>query len=82
MKFIQDEINRKEAKAKTKEEAKKNKKTVITKEKGKVRKAVDTAKNLFVNRNVEIDNLAKESGNLNIKYAGDMLNSVAGESYR
>lgn len=79
MEFVQNEIDRKEAKAKAKEEAKKNKKTVITKEKGKVRKAVDTAKNLFVNRNVEIDNLAKESGNLNIKYAGDMLNSVAGE---
>ena len=79
MEFVQNEIDRKEAKAKAKEEAKKNKKTVITKEKGKVRKAVDTAKSLFVNRNVEIDNLAKESGNLNIKYAGDMLNSVAGE---
>lgn len=48
-------------------------------EKSKVRNLVDTTKELFVNRNTEIDNLAKESGNLNIKYAGDMLNSVAGE---
>lgn len=48
-------------------------------EKSKVRNLVDTTKELFVNRNAEIDNLAKESGNLNIKYAGDMLNSVAGE---
>lgn len=49
-------------------------------EKNKVRSLVDTTKELFVNRNTEIDNLAKESGNLNIKYAGDMLNSVAGEA--
>lgn len=48
-------------------------------EKSKVRNLFDTTKELFVNRNTEIDNLAKESGNLNIKYAGDMLNSVAGE---
>lgn len=48
-------------------------------EKSKVRSFVDTTKELLVNRNTEIDNLAKESGNLNIKYAGDMLNSVAGE---
>ena len=55
------------------------KEKVITKPKGKLRSLVDTTRNLLVNRNQEIDNLAKESGNLNIKYAGDMLNSVAGE---
>lgn len=48
-------------------------------EKSKLRNLTDTVKELTINRNVEIDNLAKESGNLNIKYAGDMLNSVAGE---
>lgn len=48
-------------------------------EKSKLRSLTDTVKELTINRNVEIDNLAKESGNLNIKYAGDMLNSVAGE---
>lgn len=58
----------------------KNKPNVAPKvEKSKVRNLFDTTKELFVNRNTEIDNLAKESGNLNIKYAGDMLNSVAGE---
>ena len=59
---------------------KRTKQDVVPKvEKSKVRNLVDTTKELFVNRNAEIDNLAKESGNLNIKYAGDMLNSVAGE---
>lgn len=48
-------------------------------EKSKYRNAVDTAQRLFVNEMVESDNLAKETGNLNIKYTGDMLNNVAGE---
>lgn len=47
--------------------------------KGKVRNALDTFKSVWINRNVEIDNLSKESGNKNIKFAGDMLSSVAGE---
>lgn len=51
--------------------------TKITK--SKWRNAVDTTQRLFVNEMVETDNLAKETGNLNIKYTGDMLNSVAGE---
>lgn len=48
-------------------------------EKSRVRNALDTGKRLFVNEMVETDNLAHETGNLNIKYKGDMLNSVAGE---
>ena len=55
----------------------------VTKEakitKSKWRNAVDTTQRLFVNEMVETDNLAKETGNLNIKFKGDMLNSVAGE---
>lgn len=47
--------------------------------KSKLRNATDTFSRLFVNRNVEIDNLAKESGNRNIKITGDMLNNVYGE---
>ena len=47
--------------------------------KSKLRTMVDTFKGQFVNRNVEIDNLARESGNKNIKFAGDMYNNVAGE---
>ena len=47
--------------------------------KSKLRRMVDTFKGQFVNRNVEIDNLARESGNKNIKFAGDMYNNVAGE---
>jgi len=34
----------------------------------------------FVNRNYEIDRLAKKSGNKEIMFKGDMLNSVAGET--
>ena len=34
----------------------------------------------FVNRNYEIDKLAKKSGNKEIMFKGDMLNSVAGET--
>ena len=48
-------------------------------EKSKYRNFRDTTQRLFVNEMVETDNLAKETGNLNIKYTGDMLNSVAGE---
>lgn len=55
-------------------------KQVIPKEKSAFRQAKDTFKRLFTNSNVEIDNLAEESGNKNIKYAGDMLNSVMGEA--
>ena len=54
-------------------------KTTPKVEKSKFRQFKDTLQNLVTNRNVEIDNLAKESGNQKIKYAGDMLNSVAGE---
>lgn len=50
-----------------------------TKSKSDFRNFKDTTKNLVFNRNVEIDNLAKESGNKEIKFKGDMLNSVAGE---
>lgn len=35
---------------------------------------------LLVNRNAEIDRLAKDSGNQNIKYTGDMLNNAYGEA--
>lgn len=48
-------------------------------EKTKYENFRDTTQRLFVNEMVESDNLAKESGNLNIKYTGDMLNNVAGE---
>lgn len=48
-------------------------------EKSKLRNAVDTGKRLLVNEMAETDNLAHETGNLNIKFKGDMLNSVAGE---
>lgn len=48
-------------------------------EKSKYRNFRDTTQRLFVNEMVETDNLAKESGNLNIKFKGDMLNAVAGE---
>ena len=48
-------------------------------EKSKYRNFRDTTQRLFVNEMVETDNLAKETGNLNIKYKGDMLNNVAGE---
>ena len=34
----------------------------------------------FVNRNYEIDKLAKQTGNKEIMFKGDMLNSVAGET--
>ena len=48
-------------------------------EKSKLRNALDTGKRLIVNEMAETDNLAHETGNLNIKFKGDMLNSVAGE---
>jgi hypothetical protein len=48
-------------------------------EKSKWRNFNDTTQRLFVNEMVETDNLAKESGNKNIKFKGDMLNAVAGE---
>lgn len=48
-------------------------------EKTKYENFRDATQRLFVNEMVESDNLAKESGNLNIKYTGDMLNNVAGE---
>ena len=47
--------------------------------KSKWRNFRDTTQRLFVNEMVETDNLAKETGNKNIKFKGDMLNSVAGE---
>lgn len=49
-------------------------------EKSNWKKTIDTLDYLFVNRNSEIDNLAKDSGNMNIKYYGDMLNGVSGEA--
>lgn len=80
LEFLQAEMDRQENKAKEKEAAKKNKTAKVKpREKGRIRTAIDTGKQLFVNKNVEIDNLARESGNKNIKFAGDMLNSVAGE---
>lgn len=48
-------------------------------EKSKIRKAWDKFHEQFVNRNREIDNLSKESGNKNIRFVGDMLNNVAAE---
>ncbi len=49
-------------------------------EKSDKRKAWDKFQEQFINRNREIDNLSKESGNKNIKFVGDMLNNVAAES--
>lgn len=48
-------------------------------EKSKLRNAIDTGKRLFVNEMAETDNLARETGNLDIKFKGDMLNAVGGE---
>lgn len=53
---------------------------VIIPEKSQGKKTLDLLNYLFVNRNSEIDNLAKDSGNMNIKYLGDMLNGVSGEA--
>ena len=59
---------------------KKEKKTPVPRVgKTKARNFRDTTQRLFVNEMVETDNLAKESGNKNIKFKGDMLNNVAGE---
>lgn len=55
-------------------------KPVIAKEKSNFRKSMDTLSTMFVNQNTEIDNLAKESGNKNIKFAGDMLNNYSAEA--
>lgn len=55
-------------------------KPVIAKEKSKLRTTIDTLKSALINENTEIDNLAKESGNNNIKFAGDMLNNYTGEA--
>ena len=38
------------------------------------------AQEMFINRNQQIDNLAKATGNEDIKFAGDMLNNVASEA--
>ena len=53
---------------------------VIAKEKSALRTGLDTLKTMFTNSNAEIDNLARESGNKNIKFAGDMLNNYAAEA--
>ncbi len=76
--ILRTELRRKDEERQAKIEAKKNKQTTI--EKSGLRKATDRFKRMFVNSNVEIDNLAKESGNDKIKYAGDMLNNVYAET--
>ena len=76
--ILRTELRRKDEERQAKIEAKKNKQTTI--EKSGLRKATDRLKRMFVNSNVEIDNLAKESGNDKIKYAGDMLNNVYAET--
>lgn len=48
----------------------------VTKQKGST---LNTLKYLFTNRNVEIDNYAKETGNKNIKFYADHVNNVYGE---
>lgn len=76
--ILRTELRRKDEERQAKIEAKKNKETTI--EKSVLRKGIDRLKRMFVNSNVEIDNLAKESRNDKIKYAGDMLNNVYAET--
>lgn len=43
-------------------------------------KAINTLQQAFVNQNAVIDSFAKQIGNNNIKFAGDMLNNVSAEA--
>ena len=56
-----------------------NRPPIPYKQKSGLRQTVDAIKSGFVNRNVEIDNLSRDSGNRNIKFYGDMMNSAMGE---
>ena len=76
---IADELNRLSTNAQENtnqtEEGKKEG-SKVTKKKGT---ALDTLKYLVTNRNVAIDNYAKEVGNNNIKFLADHVNNVYGE---
>lgn len=56
-----------------------NRPPIPYKQKSGLRQTVDAIKSGFINRNVEIDNLSRDSGNRNIKFYGDMMNSAMGE---
>lgn len=60
-------------------ERKKSKPKVETKTKSKLGRAWDTFQETMVNRNRQIDNLAKETGNSEIKFKGDRMNNISGE---
>lgn len=60
-------------------EKKKSKPKVETKTKSKLGRAWDTFQETMVNRNRQIDNLAKETGNSEIKFKGDRMNNISGE---
>lgn len=56
-----------------------NRPPIPYKQKSGLRQTVDAIKSGFINRNVEIDNLSRDSGNRNIKFYGDMMNGAMGE---
>ena len=76
--MLRTELRRKDEQRIAKEEA--NKKQEVKLEKTPGRKVKDTLMRMFVNSNQELDNLAKESGNQNVKYKADMLNNVYAEA--
>lgn len=76
--MLRTELRRKDEQRIAKEEA--NKKQEVKLEKTPGRKIKDTLMRMFVNSNQELDNLAKESGNQNVKYKADMLNNVYAEA--
>ena len=61
-------------------ELKERKKTKPKSEtKAKLGRAWDTFQETMINRNRQIDNLAKETGNSEIKFKGDRMNNISGE---
>lgn len=79
-KVLNSELDRIEKRINDRETAKQNRQMVVSSEKTPWRKAKDTFKRLFTNSNVELDNLATESNNQNIKTKADMLNNVYAEA--
>lgn len=80
LKGIQDSAERQETRNKMKEELNTKKEVFLPKERSGFKKFIDTLKEMFVNKNVEIDNLARDYRNPQIKFLADMLNSTAAEA--
>lgn len=57
----------------------KNQPPVVRKQRSALNNFVDEVQSLFVNRNRQVDNLSRESGNRNLKFLDDMVNGAMGE---